>query len=82
MNDYWLREKVYGDRAQRERTWRRILFDKHAVRFPVPGRLKAAGTPDFRLKVNRTWLDEVECEEARISRERNEVFRQHLRGHG
>lgn len=74
MDDYMLREAVYGDRAQRERTWRRILFDKYGESFPVPGRLKADGAPDFRQAVNKEWLLFVEREDARVSREYNQRF--------
>ena len=62
-----LREAVYGDRAQRKRTWRRILLDKYGERYPVPGRLESDGTPDFRLSINKEWLNLVEREDASAS---------------
>ena len=74
MDDYWRGERTYGDRAQRERTWRQVMFNKYGERYPAPGRRKSDGTPDFRQAINKEWLVFVEREDARAARENNELF--------
>lgn len=75
MEEYYIREELYGGRAKRRRDWLRFLVDKWSVEsLPVRARLAANGTPDMRIKENKVWLAAAESAEERMCRAHNEAL--------